>query len=55
MTDFLQTPNKLYSKKRKQINKSKQKTSRKKTSSRKVTISSLDSSDKKDCQFLYQP
>ena len=48
MTDFLQMPNKLFSKKRKQINKSKQKTSIRKSSSRKTTISSLDSSNKKE-------
>ena len=48
MTDFLQTPNKLSSKKRRQINKSKRKTSIGETSSKKATISSLDSSDKKE-------
>ena len=48
MTDFLQTPNKLSSKRRKQINKSKQKASIKNTNSRKATISSLESSDKKE-------
>ena len=48
MTDFLQMPNKLFSKKRKQINKSKGKVNRKKTSSRKTTINSLESSDKKE-------
>ena len=47
MTDFLQTPNKLSSKKKRQINKSKQKASIGETSSRKAIISSLDSSDKK--------
>ena len=48
MTDFLQTPNKLSSKKRGQINKSKRKASIRKTSPRKATISSLESSDKKE-------
>ena len=48
MTDFLQTPNKLSSKKRRQINKSMRKTSIGETSSRKATISSLSSSDKKE-------
>ncbi len=47
MTNFLQTPNKLLSKKKRHINKSKRKTSIRKISSRKATISSLDSSDKK--------
>ena len=47
ITDFLQTPNKLSSKKKRQINKSKRKASIGETSSRKATISSLDSSDKK--------
>ena len=40
-------PNKLFNKKRRSINKNKQKASIKKTSSRKATISSLESSDKK--------
>ena len=48
MTDFLQTLNKLSSKKRRQINKSKRKTSIGETCSKKATISSLDSSDKKE-------
>ena len=48
MTNFLQTPNKLFSKKRRQINKSKWKTSIGKTSSKKTTINSLDSFDKKE-------
>ena len=48
MTDFLQTPNKLSSKKRRQIDKSKRKASIGETSSRKATISSLESSDKKE-------
>ena len=48
MTDFLQTPDKLFSKKRRQINKSKRKASIRETSSRKATISSLNSSDKKE-------
>ena len=47
MTDFLQTPNKLSSKKRRQINKSKRKASIEKSSSRKAIINSLESSDKK--------
>ena len=54
ITDFLQTPNKLSSKKRRQINKSKRKTSIGETSSKKATISSLDNSDKKNCQFPYR-
>ena len=48
MTDFLLTPNKLSSKKRRQINKSKWKASIGETSSRKATFSSLESSDKKE-------
>ena len=48
MTNFLQTPNKLFSKKRRQINKSKRKASIEKSSSRKATINSLESSDKKE-------
>ena len=48
MTDFLQTPNKLSSKKRRQINKSMRKTSIGETSLRKATISSLGSFDKKE-------
>ena len=48
MTDFLQTPNKLSSKKRRQINKSKKKASIEESSSRKATINSLKSSDKKE-------
>ncbi len=48
MTDFLQTPNKLSGKKRRQINKSKRKASLGETSSRKAIISSLDSPDKKE-------
>ncbi len=48
MTDFLQTPNKLSVKKRRQINKSKRKASLGETSSRKPIISSLDSPDKKE-------
>lgn len=54
ITDFLQMINKLSSKKRKQINKSKRKASLRETSSRKSIISSLNSSDKKNCQFLYR-
>ena len=48
MTDFLQMPNKLCGKKRRQINKSKRKASLGETSSRKAIISSLDSPDKKE-------
>ena len=48
MTNFLQTPNKLFSKKMRQINKSKRKTSIGETSSKKAIISSLDSFDKKE-------
>ena len=48
MTDFLQTPNKLSGKKRRQINKNKQKASLGETSSRKAIINSLDSLDKKE-------
>ena len=47
MTNFLQMPNKLSSKKRRQINKSKQKTNIGETSSKKATISSLNSYNKK--------
>ena len=48
MTNFLQTLNKLSSKKKRQINKNKQRASIKKTSLRKTNISSLDNSDKKE-------
>ena len=48
MTDFLQILNKLFSKKRRQIKKSKQKASIGEINSRKATISSLKSSDKKE-------
>ena len=48
MTDFLQTPNKLFSKKRRQINKSKRKANIEESSSRKATINSLESSNKKE-------
>ena len=48
ITDFLQMPNKLSSKKKRQINKSKRKTSIREISSKKATISSLNSSDKKE-------
>ena len=48
MTNFLQILNKLFSKNRRQINKSKQKASIKKISSKKSIISSLESSDKKE-------
>lgn len=47
MTDFLQMPNKFSGKKKRQINKNKQKISKEETSSRKATIGSLNSSDKK--------
>ena len=47
ITDFLQMPNKLFNKKRKQINKNKRKINIKETSSKKATISSLKSFDKK--------
>ena len=52
MTDFLQTPNKLFSKKRRQINKSKRKANIEESSSRKATINSLESSDKKELPVL---
>ncbi len=52
MTDFLQMPDKLFSKKRRQINKSKRKASIGETSSRKATINSLDNSDKKELSVL---
>ncbi len=48
MTNFLQIPNKLSSKKKRQINKSKRKTSIGETNERKAIFSSLDSSDKKE-------
>ena len=48
ITDFLQTLNKLSSKKRRQINKNKRNTSIEEISSRKATISNLDNSDKKE-------
>ena len=48
ITNFLQTPNKLSSKKRRRINKSKQNANIVETSSRKATINSLESSDKKE-------
>ena len=50
--NFLQTPNKLSSKKRRQINKNKQKTSIEETNLRKAIISSLESSDKKELLVL---
>ncbi len=52
ITDFLQILDKLPSKKRRQINKSKQKASIGETSLRKATINSLDSSDKKELLVL---
>ena len=48
MTNFLQTPNKLSSKKKRQINKNKQKASIGEISLNKATINSLKSSDKKN-------
>ena len=48
MTNFLQIPNKLPSKKRRHINKSKRKVSIGETSLRKANISCLKSSDKKE-------
>lgn len=48
MTHFLQMPNKLFSKKRKQINQSKRKANIREISLRKTTINSLESSDKKE-------
>ena len=47
MTNFLQTVNKLFSKKKRQINKSKRKTSLGKTSLKKATINNLHSYEKK--------
>ena len=47
MNDFLEMSNKLFSKKKRQINKSKRKISIEEINSKKATISSLDSSDKK--------
>ena len=52
MTDFLQMPNKLSSKKKRQINKNKRKTSIRKTNLRKSTISNLNSFDKKELPVL---
>ena len=52
MTNFLQTPNKFFSKKRRQMNKNKRKTSIRETSSRKATINSLNSSNKKKLPIL---
>ena len=52
MTNFLQTPNKLSSKKKRQINKSKRKASIGGTSLRKATIHSLNNSDKKELLVL---
>lgn len=46
MTNFLQVLNKLFSKKKKQINKSKRKVSIEKTSPRKAIISNLNSFNK---------
>lgn len=47
ITDFLQTSNKWFDKKKKQINKSKQKASLKEICSRKAMICAFYSSDKK--------
>lgn len=47
MPDFLQMPNKLTDKKRRQINKSKPKASLRETSSKKVIIGSFNNFDKK--------
>lgn len=52
MNDFLQMLYKLLSKKRRQINKTKQKSNVKKTSLRKATISSLNNSVKKELLIL---
>ena len=52
MIDFLQTPNKLSSKNKRQINKRKWKTSIGETNSKKATISSLDNSNKKKLLVL---
>ena len=52
ITDFLQMSNKLFSKKRKQINKNKWKIDIRETSSKKATISSLNSFDKKKLLFV---
>lgn len=48
MTEFLQTPNELSNKKKRQINKSKWKRSIRESRSREVIISYLDSFDKKE-------
>ena len=48
ITNFLQTPNKLSNKKRRQINQSNWKASLEKTSFKKAIISSLDSLEKKE-------
>ena len=53
-TDFLQMPHKLSSKKRRQINKIKQKANIREISSKKAIISSLESFDKKELPVLYQ-
>ena len=52
MTNFLQMPNKLSSKKKRQINKSKRKANIGETSSRKATINSLESFQKKELPVL---
>ena len=48
ITDFLQMPNKLSSKKKRQINKNKQKVNIGETNSRKAIISNLKNSNKKE-------
>ncbi len=52
ITNFLQTPDKLLCKKRRQINKSKRKPSIREISSRKATINNVDSFDKKELPVL---
>lgn len=52
MTDFLQTPNKLFNNKRRHINKSKQKTYSRETNSRKAIIRYLNNSIKKNYESL---
>ncbi len=52
MTDFLQMPDKLSNKKKRQINKNKWQASIGETSSRKATINNLNSSAKKELPVL---
>ena len=52
MTNFLQMLNQLFSKKRRQINKSKRKTSIRETNLRKATINNIDNFDKKELPVL---